>query len=114
MAIATCIEMGFLGLSFSASIRAATTNTCLWLTISLMPCFTMFGGCMLGRGLGQQLESQQAIFIGVISFALVALLFLVTQELLSEAREVAGENAFINGMFFVGVLAGMVLDKALQ
>ena len=66
-------------------------------------------------GVGSALESSQAVFIGVIAFALVALLYLVTQELLVEAREVSGEaGIWIRITFFVGVFGGLILDKVLD
>ena len=37
----------------------------------------------------------------------------MTQELLREAQEVAGENIIINMMFFVGLLLGVLMDRAL-
>ena len=41
-----------------------------------------------GDLLGQQLVKQEYVFIGFIAFSTVALLFIVTEELLTEANEV--------------------------
>ena len=43
----------------------------------------------MGDILGQELVKQELVFIGFIAFATVALLFLVTEELLTEANEVS-------------------------
>lgn len=111
MAIATCIEMAFLGLSFSATIQNVTRNTLKHVLIVMVPPVCLFGAGILGHVAGASLQSSQSVFIGFISFAIVALLFLVTQELLAEAREVAGESFYINVMFFVGLLGGLMLDR---
>jgi hypothetical protein len=57
-----------------------------------------------------------AVKLGLISFCVVALLFLVTQELLTEAREVteglSGPKAMaINSIFFLGVFTMLIVDK---
>jgi len=113
MAIATCIEMAFLGLSFSATVQNATRSTAKHILCVSIPPLCLFGCGILGHAAGAALQSSQGLFIGFISFAIVALLFLVTQELLTEAREVAGETFYINVMFFVGLLGGMMLDKVI-
>ena len=68
----------------------------------------------MGDVLGQELVKQELVFIGFIAFATVALLFLVTQELLTEANEVSNGSTAINICFFFGLYAGIVMDKALS
>ena len=65
-------------------------------------------------GASELLQNEQAIFVGFIAFSIVCLLFLVVMELLSEAREVAGENLPVNAMFLIGLLAGILLDHFLE
>ena len=79
MAIATCIEMAFLGLSFSATIQNVTRSTCKHVAAVLVPPLCLFGAGIVGHVAGSSLQSSQGLFIGFISFAIVALLFLVTQ-----------------------------------
>lgn len=50
-----------------------------------------------------------ALLAGVIAFGAAALLFLVTEELLTEAHEVA-ENPLLTPAFFVGFLAVFLLE----
>lgn len=111
MALATCIEMGFLGFSFSATIQNTTRSLLKHMTITLIPPVMLFLAGICGYLLGSSLESNPNVFIGFIAFCIVALLFLVTQELLTEAREVAGSSALVNSMTFVGLLAGILMDK---
>lgn len=50
------------------------------------------------------------VFTGVLAFGLVALLYLVTEELLVEAHEVE-DTPLITAMFFIGFLAIILLDE---
>ncbi|MEJ5200907.1 MAG: hypothetical protein WHV66_01625 [Anaerolineales bacterium] len=50
-----------------------------------------------------------ALLAGVIAFGAAALHFLVTEELLTEAHEVA-ENPLLTSAFFVGFLAVFLLE----
>jgi len=111
MSIATCIEMGFLGLSFSATIQNATRSVVKHMIIVTIPPLVLVGIGIVGHEVGHALQSNQAVFIGFIAFSIVALLFLVTQELLKEAAEI--EGMLISIMFFVGLLLGIIMDKAL-
>lgn len=115
MAVATVIEMGFLGLSFSSQIKAASGSNVAQhvVLVCIPPLFLMLSG-IAGHELGTTLQESQGVFIGFIAFAIVAILFLVTQELLREAQEVSGENVFINGCFFLGLLGGVLMDRALD
>jgi len=113
MSIATCIEMCFLGLSFSASLQHATRYCFKHATLSIVPPLTLaLFGCF-GHFLGSMLEQNPGFFIGFIAFSIVALLFLVTQELLMEARDMGGDSLFVNILFFIGLLSGILLEKVL-
>merc|ERR1712046_194781 len=103
---------GFLGLSFSATIQNVTRSLCKHVVIVCVPPLVLVGLGIAGHELGHQLQSSQGLFIGFISFAIVALLLLVTQELLKEASEM--DSLLINVMFFVGLLAGILMDKILS
>lgn len=111
MSIATCIEMGFLGLSFSATISNATRSIMKIVPIVALPSMLLMVGGVLGNNVGDALHGNPALFVGFIGFAVVCLLFLVTQELLMEAHEVGGDNVVINVMLFVGLFGGIVLEK---
>merc|ERR1712137_158164 len=114
MSIATCIEMGFLGLTFSATLQTETHSRVKIVGVSLVPPVVLLLSGVAGNALGTILESNPDVFIGFIAFSIVALLFLVTQELLAEAQEVASENLIVNVMFFVGLLGGILLEKFLD
>ncbi len=52
----------------------------------------------------------EAIRLGMLSFGLMSLMFLVTEELLVEAHEVE-ERDWVTAMFFVGFLGLLLLDE---
>jgi len=113
MSIATCIEMGFLGLSFSASVQNATRSLRKHALLVAVPPAVLALTGVSGHMLGGVLSESPGLFIGFVAFSIVALLFLVTQELLSEAREMGGNDVRVNIMLFVGLLSGIFLEKAL-
>jgi zinc transporter ZupT len=112
MALATSIEMAFLGLQYSTKVRSTVQNALLqFALISLPPVILFFAG-MLGAYAGSLLTANQSLFIGFIAFSLVALLFMITQELIVEAHE-GSDSMLSNSMLFIGILGEMVLDKML-
>lgn len=52
----------------------------------------------------------EAIRLGMLSFGLMSLMFLVTEELLVEAHEIE-ERDWVTAMFFVGFLGLLLLDE---
>jgi zinc transporter ZupT len=114
MSIATCIEMGFLGLSFCIDLTKATRRIPMIVFLSCLPPLALLSAGVLGTYVGGALHENPAVFVGLIAFSIVALLFLVTQELLTEARKVAEGSTVMNSMIFVGVLAGILLSKSLE
>lgn len=114
MSVATVIEMGFLGVSFSARIKQHTReNSLMHACVTSLPPLLIVLAAILGHEIGSALQNQQVVFIGFIAFSIVAILFLVTQELLREAQELAGENRLVQAAFFGGLLAALVMDRVL-
>jgi len=58
---------------------------------------------------------QTPVFAGLIAFALVALLFLVVQELIVEAHEKeGGELWYVSVFLYIGLVISFAMDMALQ
>ena len=115
MALATSIEMAFLGLSFSATIGNAQLGGNHRLRhlglIALPPAMLILAGVLAGLA-GELLTSSPVLFVGLIGFSIVALLFLVTQELLMEAAELGGGQVWwISAWLFVGVFMVVLLER---
>ena len=68
-------------------------------------------GCQTGADTPVALLPAQVI-IGFLAFGLIALLYLVTEELLFEAHE-QPDSPLITAMFFVGFLALLMIEESL-
>jgi len=113
MAMATAIEMCFLGYSFACSVFKDPRPSLLARAVLPVPPLAMLLAALAafaGAGEVQQLPA----FSGLIAFALVALLFLVLQELLLEANEKEGGELWqISVWLYVGLLLSLCLDVVL-
>lgn len=109
LTIALTIEVLFLALSVAAElgdapdrrIRNVVTTSALAL---MLPVGVLFAA---------PLASAPAVVVtGAFAFGLVALLYLVTEELLVEAHE-AGDTPWATALFFVGFLLLLILEDTL-
>ena len=109
LVIALTVEILFLGLSvslaFSNTIRSKVKRVATTTGIGL----ALPVGVALGYPAGQLPATWLA---ALFAFALVALLYLVTEELLVEAHE-GEEGPVVTAMFFAGFLALLLLDEML-
>ena len=109
LAVALTLEILSLGLALTASLGEFIRSR-LWIVATV-------GLLSLLLPLGALLAMPAAIlppvvFTGVLAFGLVALLYLVTEELLVEAHEIK-DTPIVTAMFFVGFLAIILLDELL-
>lgn len=109
LAVALTLEILSLGLALTASLGEFIRSR-LWIVATV-------GLLSLLLPLGALLAMPAAIlprvaFTGVLAFGLVALLYLVTEELLVEAHEIK-DTPVVTAMFFVGFLAVILLDELL-
>ena len=70
----------------------------------LLPLGSLLGGLAFGL--------PHSIITGLFAFGLIALLYLVTEELLVEAHE-RREGPIVTSMFFIGFLALLTLEEVL-
>ena len=107
--IALAIELLFLALSVASTLakegksklRIIATTIALSLLVLIG---ATIGGTLLQGIHGSGLE-------GIIAFAVAALLYLVTEELLVEAHREDKDSAFATTMFFVGFLIVLILES---
>ena len=88
MTVALTIEMGFLGMTFAATLSKQPLKWSLP-SICAPPVFLM-AGALAGATSASAVAHLPAVHVGLISFGIAALLFLVTEELLLEAHENCG------------------------
>ena len=107
LTVALTIEVLFLGLSVSTELAEKLSRGRVLLAATglalLLPLGALLGGPVASL--------PRPALAGFFAFGLVALLYLVTEELLVEAH--AGpETAWVTAMFFVGFLAMLALEEA--
>jgi len=109
LVVALTLELLFLGVSVASSLgQAGTPRGRSILTIAGLSLLVIVGA-LIGGTVAQGL-SGLALEI-VLSFGAAALLFLVTEELLTEAHEVK-ETPLITAAFFAGFVALYLLELA--
>ena len=108
LTIALCVELLFLGLAVSTAFSEGTPR---WKSVG-----TTCGIALLlpvGAFLGAPARAlPPAILTGLFAFALIALLYLVTEELLVEAHEVK-DTPWSTALFFVGFLLLVLIEEGL-
>ena len=113
LGIANMIEMGFLGLAVSLRVSKCTASSMLArTTVLVMPPLIMLAAAVFGAVTGALARAHPVLYIGFISFGIVALLYLVVNELLVEAREAQGgkEYWWTAMILFVGIYSVILLD----
>ena len=116
LAFATCIEMTFLGAAFAATVARCTgASRAARLATVVTPPVVLLVAAVIGAARGDISASSPAAFTAFVAFGVVALLFLVTHELLIEAHDAQGgkEVWWINVVLFVGVFIVLLLNRVL-
>jgi len=112
MALATAIEMGFLGYSFACAL-VKSVRCCTAALIAGLPPIAMLAAAA-GAAAGATRVEHMPAFCGLVAFALVAVLFLVLQELLVEAHEKEENQAWhISVWLYIGLLLSIAFDVVL-
>ena len=107
LTVALTIEVLFLGLSITPGLKATIRSSAKVVAITSAIALLLPFGAALGNMLQGLPDNYLA---GFFAFALIALLYLVTEELLVEAHEVP-ETPWITAMFFVGFLLLLMIEE---
>jgi len=107
LTIALTFELAFLGLSVAAALQAAGASKRKVVTTTIAIAAALPVGALLGIGPLGSLGG--APFAIVLAFGTVALLYLVTEELLTEAHETE-DTPVATALFFVGFLALLLVS----
>jgi zinc transporter ZupT len=114
LSFANAIEMAFLGLAVSIRIQKCTGSSLFARQASIViPPLIMLGTSVLAVCFGNSIKAHAVLYKLFISFGIVALLSLVINELLVEARDLSSksDNAFWSGMiFFFGIYMVIFMD----
>jgi zinc transporter ZupT len=115
LAAANCLEMAFLGMAYATRLNRCTGSSREARLCALYgPPLVMLLSAGLGSLLGGLSQAVPALFVGFVAFGVVALLFLVCNELLIEARNAQGEDErwWISVNTFIGVYVVLMLSHA--
>lgn len=115
LGFANILEMAFLGMAYSSRLNKCTGSSCLVRAIALYsPALIMFLSSGVGAALAILSVEYPAFYIGFVAFGVVALLFLVCNELLIEARAAQGseERWWISILVFIGIYVVLMVDHA--
>lgn len=109
LTVALTLEVLFLGLTVTAELGETIAS-------KLRVIATVFGLSLLlplGAAIAMPVAALPTpVIVGFLSFGLMALLYLVTEELLAEAHE-RPDSPLISAMFFVGFLGLLVIEELL-
>lgn len=111
LTIALTIELLFLSLSVSATLSQANVSRAKVMTTTLEIALLLPLGAAIGVVLLTGLSG--SILAAFFAFGLVALLYLVTEELLVEAHEIP-DTPLTTAIFFVGFLLLIVFEEMLR
>ncbi|MDX2244617.1 MAG: transporter [Leptolyngbyaceae cyanobacterium bins.302] len=111
LTIALTIELLFLSLSISASLSQANASWQKVMRTTLGIALLLPFGAVIGVTLLSHLPA--VILAGFLAFGLIALLYLVTEELLVEAHEIP-DTPLTTGVFFGGFLLLIVIEELLR
>jgi len=106
--IALAIELLFLALSVASSLAKEGKSKSRIITTTIVLSLLILVGATIGGTLLQGIHGSG--LEGIIAFAVAALLYLVTEELLVEAHKGEQDSTFSTTMFFVGFLIVLLLE----
>jgi ZIP family zinc transporter len=109
LTIALTIEVLFLGLTVATELGESVRSRARIVGITAALVLLLPIGALLGTPIG---ALPRPIVTGFFAFGLIALLYLVTEELLVEAHQTA-DRPWVTAMFFAGFLALLLLGKAI-
>lgn len=109
LTVALTVEVLFLGLTLAAVLTETISSR--WRVVALTGAIGL--GLPLGALLGGPVGSLPGpVLTGFYAFGLIALLYLVTEELLVEAHETQ-DTPLITSMFFIGFLLLLIFEEVL-
>jgi ZIP family zinc transporter len=107
LTVALTLEVLFLGLTVANALGEGTRLRRVGITIAVGALLPL--GALVGAPIAML---PAAVLTGFYAFGLVALLYLVTEELLTEAHE-QPETPWITATFFAGFLLLLMLEEAI-
>jgi ZIP family zinc transporter len=109
LTIALTLEVLFLGLSLATELSATSRSRLRVVATTTAVALLLPAGALLAVPVAQ---FPPVVIAGFLSFGLMALLYLVTEELLVEAHA-RPDSPWISAMFFIGFLTLLLIEEML-
>lgn len=110
LTIALTLEIGFLALAVTAELAESAGSRPRAAAVSAALALAVVAGAMIA--VLTLAHAPAFVLAAVLAGGIAALLFLVTEELITEAHESATDTPVLTGLFFAGFLALYVLEGA--
>lgn len=110
LTIALTLEIGFLALVVTAELADTAGSKTRAAAISAALALAVPAGALVA--VLALADAPPSVLAAVLAGGIAALLFLVTEELVSEAHEAVTDNPLLTAMFFAGFLALYALEGA--
>ncbi|WP_371423159.1 ZIP family metal transporter [Tardiphaga sp.] len=107
LTVALTLEVLFLGITLTAEIRETIESRLKTVVIVISMAVLLPVGALIATPVA---VLSPVVVTGFLSFGLMALLYLVTEELLAEAHE-KPDSPLISAMFFVGFLVLLLIEE---
>jgi ZIP family zinc transporter len=107
LTIALTLEVLFLGLTVTEALQDRIRSRVRIIGVTLLIALLLPAGALMATPIA---ALPPVIVMGFLSFGLMALLYLVTEELLVEAHE-KPDTPLISAMFFVGFLGLLLVEE---
>ncbi len=107
LTIALTLEVLFLGLSLAAELGDAAMSRARTVGLIGVVALLLPAGALAASAIG---TLPQSVITGFFAFGLIALLYLVTEELLVEAHETP-DRPWVTALFFIGFLLLLVIEE---
>lgn len=108
LTIALTLEIGFLALAVTAELAEDTANRWRAALISSLLALTVIVGAAIA--VFALADAPAWLMAAVLAAGIAALLFLVTEELITEAHEATRDTPLLTGLFFAGFLLLYALE----
>jgi len=108
LTVALTLEIGFLSLAVTAELSESSDTVKAGIVSSSLALAVPVGAVIAVVGLA---HAPQWLFVAVLAAGVAALMFLVAEELITEAHEEAPDTPVLTGLFFAGFIILYVLDR---
>jgi zinc transporter ZupT len=114
LAFANSMEMAFLGMAYASRIVKCTGSSEFMRVFAVFaPPLVMWGASAVGAALASVTDAYPTIRVAFVAFGVVALLSLVCNELIIEARNSGGENPMVPLCIFAAVYLVLMLEHVI-